>query len=80
MDPVDVAVVLGSQVESDGQPLPRLTTRLDRVVNFYQSGMCRMIIVSGARGQTGFNRAVVMGGYLLIGASSTRPSLWRAKA
>lgn len=62
--PADVAVVLGNQVYSNGQPSPRLAARLDKSVELYKAGLCRTIIVSGGTGQSKVDEAVAMGVYL----------------
>jgi vancomycin permeability regulator SanA len=61
----DVALVLGSKVETDGAPSPRLKARLDRTLELYRAGYFPDIIVSGGIGKEGFNEAAVMFGYLV---------------
>lgn len=61
----DVAVILGSKVESNGQPSMRLAARLDRVQALYKSQIVKMLIVSGGIGKEGFDEAEVMRDYLI---------------
>lgn len=61
----DVAVVLGSKVETDGKPSPRLAARLDRAARLYADGLFPRVIVSGGTGREGFDEAEVMKGYLV---------------
>jgi vancomycin permeability regulator SanA len=60
----DVALVLGSKVEPDGQPSARLKARLDRASGLFRQHLVDIIIVSGATGKEGFNEAKVMAFYL----------------
>ena len=62
--PADVALVLGSKVEPDGTPSPRLRARLDRTLELFQDRLFPAIIVSGGVGKEGFDEAVVMRNYL----------------
>jgi vancomycin permeability regulator SanA len=55
----DVALVLGSKVNTDGTPSARLRARLDRTLELYQAGYFPAIIVSG-----GANETAVMADYL----------------
>ena len=61
----DIALVLGSKVELDGVPSPRLRARLDRTVELYHAGYFPVIIASGGMGKEGFDEAVVMRDYLV---------------
>jgi len=61
----DVAVVLGSKVEADGTPSPRLRARLDKTVELYQAGAFPLVIASGGTGKEGFDEAKVMTEYLV---------------
>lgn len=61
----DAVVVPGNTVNEDGTPSPRLSARLDRALELYRTGMCRLIIVSGGTGGEGFDEAAVMRLYLL---------------
>lgn len=63
--PRDAAVVLGSKVEMTGQPSARLAARLDRSVQLYNSGVVRILIVSGGVGKEGFDEGLVMRDYLV---------------
>lgn len=60
----DVAIVLGSMVQLDGQPSPRLAARLDAALALYQAGKVDRIIVSGGTGKEGFSESAVMRDYL----------------
>lgn len=62
---VDVAVVLGNKVETNGQPSERLRARLDKSVVLYDKGYYTFIIVSGGIGKEGFDEAKVMKSYLI---------------
>ena len=61
----DVALVLGSKVELDGTPSPRLRTRLDRTLELFRGGWFSSILVSGGIGKEGYDEAVVMRDYLV---------------
>jgi len=61
----DVALVLGSKVESDGAPSARLRARLDRTLELYRAGYYPAIIASGGVGKEGFDEAKVMKDYLV---------------
>jgi vancomycin permeability regulator SanA len=61
----DVALVLGSKVELDGTPSPRLRARLDRTLELYRDAYFPAVIVSGGTGREGFDEAVVMRDYLV---------------
>jgi vancomycin permeability regulator SanA len=56
----DAAVVLGNKINPDGRPHPRLQSRLDRARELYQAGVVRLILVSGGKGEEGFEEAEVM--------------------
>lgn len=60
----DLAVVLGNEVYANGQPAPRLAARLDRALEVYRAGQCRMILVSGGVEPNGQDEAKVMAAYL----------------
>jgi vancomycin permeability regulator SanA len=61
----DVALVLGSKVQLDGTPSPRLCARLDRTLELYREGYFPSVIVSGATGREGYDEALVMRDYLV---------------
>ena len=63
--PADLGVVFGNTVLPDGLPSPRLATRLNRTLELFQHGAFPLILVSGARGEEGFDEAVVMRDYLI---------------
>lgn len=62
--PADVVVVLGNEVNSDGQPSDRLKARLDKAVEIFDNGLTGHLIVSGGIGKEGFDEAEVMARYL----------------
>lgn len=61
----DIAVVLGTKVNPDGTPSPRLRARLDKAYELYQAGYFPAIIVSGGIGKEGVDEAVAMRAYLI---------------
>lgn len=61
----DYAVVLGSKVEADGSPSPRLRARLDECVRLYRHGLFPRVIVSGGVDLSGHSEARVMKEYLV---------------
>lgn len=60
----DIALVLGSKVELDGSPSPRLRARLDKTLELYNGGYFQKVIVSGGIGKEGYDEAAVMAEYL----------------
>ena len=62
----DVALVLGSKVELDGTPSPRLRARLERTAELFRAGLFPMIIGSGGIGKEGFDEAAVMRDWLVM--------------
>ena len=62
--PCDVGIVLGSQVMEDGTPSDRLIGRLDRAVSLYRKKMIPKIIVSGGKGESGYEESSVMKEFL----------------
>lgn len=65
--PAEVALVLGSKVELNGQPSVRLKARLNRTIELYQQGCFPWVISSGGVGKEGFDEAAVMRDYLVTG-------------
>jgi len=63
--PVDVAIVPGSKVETDGTPSARLAARLDRALELYRAGVFGTVIVSGGVGKERYDEAQVMRDYLI---------------
>ena len=61
----DVALVLGSKVNLDGTPSPRLKARLDHTIALYNRGYFKVIIASGGEGVEGFKEGDVMKDYLV---------------
>ncbi len=60
----DLAVVLGSKVNTDGQPSLMLKARLDHAIALYWRGYFKLVLVSGGHGREGYDEAAVMGDYL----------------
>ncbi|MDR3403028.1 MAG: YdcF family protein [Chthoniobacter sp.] len=65
MGKADAALVLGSKVERDGTPSPRLRARLDETLELYRAGYFPTIIASGGVGKEGYDEAAVMRDYLV---------------
>ena len=61
----DVALVLGSKVDIDGTPSPRLRARLDKTPELYKAGYFPAVIASGGLGKEGYDEASVMRDYLV---------------
>jgi uncharacterized SAM-binding protein YcdF (DUF218 family) len=61
----DAIVVFGNTVHQDGTLSDRLTARLNKAVELYQSNYAQTIIVSGALGKEGHNEAEAMRSYLV---------------
>jgi len=61
----DAAVVLGNKVEPSGLPSPRLKSRLDKAISLYENGFVKYIIVSGGKGNDGYDEAFAMRKYLV---------------
>jgi vancomycin permeability regulator SanA len=61
----EVGLVLGSKVELDGAPSPRLRARLEKTVELFQAGYFPLVIASGGVGREGFDEANVMRDYLV---------------
>jgi len=61
----DIGLVLGSKVETDGTPSPRLRARLDKTLELYRAGAFPEVIASGGVGKEGYDEAVVMRDYLV---------------
>jgi len=62
--PTDLAVVLGSKADPDGQPSLMLKARLDHAVELYRQGLFKLILVSGGQEREGYDEPVVMRHYL----------------
>jgi vancomycin permeability regulator SanA len=60
----DIAVLLGSEVQRDGRPSPRLRARLDQAADVYRRGLAPLILVSGGIDRNGADEAAVMSRYL----------------
>lgn len=61
----DVGLVLGSKVDLDGTPSPRLCARLDRTLELFRIGYFPLVIASGGIGKEGYDEALVMRDYLV---------------
>jgi vancomycin permeability regulator SanA len=61
----DVALIPESKVENDGKPSQRLKARLEGGIKIYRQGLVKKLIVSGGKGQEGFDEADVMKEYLI---------------
>jgi vancomycin permeability regulator SanA len=61
----DVAVVLGSKVNPDGSPSPRLAARLERALELYEGGWTPRILVSGGTGVEGVAEGTAMKRWLV---------------
>lgn len=61
----NVAVVLGSKVNTDGSLSERLKTRLDRGLKLYTDSLVSEIYVSGGLGKEGFYEGSIMADYLI---------------
>lgn len=62
---VDVAVVMGNKIETDGIPSLRLKSRLDKTIELYKEGYFEYVITTGGIGAEGFDEAAVMKDYLV---------------
>lgn len=60
----DVLVVLGNEVEANGEPSARLKARLDKAIQLYSDGYSQKIIVSGGVDPRGIDETTIMKGYL----------------
>lgn len=65
VSPSDVAVVLGSKVNPDGTPSPRLSARLGRALDLYRAGVTPRILVSGGTGIEGVPEGTAMKRWLV---------------
>ena len=63
--PADVIVIPGNQVLANGQASKRLAARLDAGLRAYEQKLAPRILVSGGRGESGFDEAAVMRDYLV---------------
>lgn len=61
----DVAVVLGSKVNTNGTLSKSLNGRLERTLELYNKGYFKSVIVSGGLGKEGHDEAVVMKEFLV---------------
>lgn len=61
----DAAVILGSKVNEDGTPSPRLVARLERGRELHAAGRVTTLIVSGGLGREGHEEADVMRDWLV---------------
>ena len=61
----ELAIVPGNPVRINGRPSRRLQGRLDAALDLYQSGRCRMILVSGTTDANGIDESAAMKAYLV---------------
>jgi vancomycin permeability regulator SanA len=61
----ELAIVPGNPVRTNGRPSRRLQGRLDAALALYQTGQCRMILVSGTTDSNGIDEAAAMKAYLV---------------
>jgi len=61
----DVAIVLGSKVNENGEPSERLKARLDAAKGLFIDSVVKYIVVSGGLGKEGYDEAIVMRNYLV---------------
>lgn len=61
----DAALVLGCGVYNNSIPSPLLRERLDAVIELYEAGLIKRIIVSGDHGQPEYNEVRVMKKYAI---------------
>jgi vancomycin permeability regulator SanA len=62
--PVDVAMIPGNTVDSNGVPSARLKARLDKSVELFQKGCFNLISGSGGTGKEGYPEGQAMRDYL----------------
>lgn len=63
--PMDIAIVMGTKVEADGKPSEKLLYRLDKSIELFQTGQVNELWMTGGKGISGLNEAVVMKSYLV---------------
>jgi vancomycin permeability regulator SanA len=61
----ELAIVPGNPVRTNGRPSRRLQGRLDAALDLYQTGRCRMILVSGTTDANGIDESAAMKAYLV---------------
>jgi len=61
----DIGLVLGSKVDPDGTPSPRLRARLDMTLELFRGGYFPTVLASGGTGKEGYDEALVMRDYLV---------------
>lgn len=64
-EPMDIAIVMGTKVEADGKPSEKLLYRLDKSIELFQTGQVNELWMTGGKGVSGLNEAVVMKSYLV---------------
>ena len=64
-EPLDIAVVMGTKVEADGNPSEKLMLRLDKATELFQTGQVSTLWMTGGKSTSGKNEAVVMKSYLM---------------
>lgn len=63
--PMDIGIVMGTKVEADGKPSEKLLYRLDKSIELFQTGQVNELWMTGGKGISGLNEAVVMKSYLV---------------
>lgn len=63
--PMDIGIVMGTKVEADGKPSEKLLFRLDKSIELFQTGQVNRLWMTGGKGVSGLNEAVVMKSYLV---------------
>lgn len=63
--PMDIGIVMGTKVEADGNPSEKLLLRLDKSIELFQTGQVQELWMTGGKGISGLNEAVVMKSYLM---------------
>jgi uncharacterized SAM-binding protein YcdF (DUF218 family) len=61
----DVAVILGNEVNLNGEPSPQLKARLDRTVELFRQQLFPQIVVSGGIETNGTDESLAMRQYLM---------------
>lgn len=64
-NPMDIGIVMGTKVEADGKPSEKLLYRLDKSIELFQTGQVNELWMTGGKGISGLNEAIVMKSYLM---------------
>lgn len=91
IDEYDCILVLGCGIKEDGTPTPRLNDRLNASLEAYNSGLSKLILVSGDSENPDYCETISMKNFLIANGVdetkiisdgyglSTYESIWRAK-